>query len=115
MTLRRLPGGTLSEGVIPGDSVSVNGRLQAHGLRSTTADHMAREWARQGGVVEIHSPLPWKNGAPQGPAGSSYVRWRSNMRGAGDLVARATKAVGIQPCAPCEQRRKKLNRWFPFG
>ena len=31
--------------------------------------------------------------------------------GLGDLVAKATKAVGIKPCGPCEQRRRKLNRW----
>lgn len=35
-------------------------------------------------------------------------------RGAGDMVARMTKAVGIQPCAPCEKRRQKLNRLLPF-
>lgn len=33
--------------------------------------------------------------------------------GLGDLVADATKAVGIKPCAGCEERRKKLNRAVP--
>ncbi len=28
----------------------------------------------------------------------------------GDLVARATKAVGIRPCPGCEKRRVALNR-----
>ena len=33
--------------------------------------------------------------------------------GAGDLVARATKALGIEPCTPCEARRRQLNGLFP--
>lgn len=37
------------------------------------------------------------------------------MRGVGDAVARMTSAVGIKPCAPCQQRQRKLNRWFPFS
>lgn len=31
--------------------------------------------------------------------------------GLGDAIAKVTKAVGIKPCAPCEERRRKLNRW----
>ncbi|NBX31115.1 MAG: hypothetical protein EBR07_00065 [Planctomycetes bacterium] len=31
----------------------------------------------------------------------------------GDMVARATKAVGIKPCAPCAQRQAALNRATP--
>lgn len=34
--------------------------------------------------------------------------------GAGDLVARATKAMGLgKPCTPCEARRAALNARFP--
>jgi hypothetical protein len=33
--------------------------------------------------------------------------------GLGDVVARATKAVGIAPCTPCEQRRRMLNGMLP--
>ena len=33
--------------------------------------------------------------------------------GAGDLVARATKALGIAPCTPCERRRQALNQMMP--
>lgn len=39
---------------------------------------------------------------------------RRRMRGAGDVVARATSAVGIQPCGACKRRQATLNRWFPF-
>jgi hypothetical protein len=33
--------------------------------------------------------------------------------GAGDVVAAATKALGMQSCSPCEQRRMTLNRMMP--
>ena len=29
----------------------------------------------------------------------------------GDAIARVTKAVGIQPCAPCQQRQAMLNKF----
>jgi len=35
------------------------------------------------------------------------------IRGAGDLIARATKAFGISPCNKCEERRRALNKLFP--
>jgi hypothetical protein len=34
---------------------------------------------------------------------------------AGDAVAAATQAIGIQPCAPCEERQKKLNQRVVFS
>lgn len=44
-------------------------------------------------------------------------RHRCAAIGAGDAVAGVTKALGIKPCAPCEQRRQKLNGFLPalFG
>lgn len=33
--------------------------------------------------------------------------------GLGDLVAKATSAVGIKPCAPCQKRQAQLNGMFP--
>jgi len=40
---------------------------------------------------------------------------RKKWDGLGDVIASATKAVGIQPCNSCEQRRKMLNGMMPFG
>jgi hypothetical protein len=34
--------------------------------------------------------------------------------GLGDLVKRATSAVGIRPCGPCQQRAQRLNGWLVF-
>ncbi len=33
--------------------------------------------------------------------------------GLGDLIAKATGALGIKPCSPCEARRREANRMFP--
>lgn len=41
--------------------------------------------------------------------------WNDRAVGAGDVVAAATKAVGIKPCAPCKRRQKRLNRVLAFG
>jgi len=37
-----------------------------------------------------------------------FVRERGP--GLGDLVARSTRALGIQPCPPCKRRQEYLNR-----
>jgi len=34
--------------------------------------------------------------------------------GLGDVVKRATYAMGIKPCAGCEKRAAALNRWMHF-
>ena len=34
--------------------------------------------------------------------------------GLGDVIKRATSAVGIRPCAGCERRAAALNRWLVF-
>jgi hypothetical protein len=35
--------------------------------------------------------------------------------GLGDVIKRATSAVGIRPCAGCEGRAAALNRWMVFS
>jgi hypothetical protein len=35
--------------------------------------------------------------------------------GLGDVVKRATYAIGYRPCAGCEQRAAALNRWMAFS
>lgn len=37
------------------------------------------------------------------------------INGLGDVVAAATKAIGIKPCGGCQQRREALNKIVPFG
>jgi len=44
-----------------------------------------------------------------------YSTSSSQFRGVGDVIAAATKAVGIKPCSACEKRREALNRLMPFG
>lgn len=35
--------------------------------------------------------------------------------GLGDVIKRATSAVGIRPCGGCAQRAAMLNRWITFS
>jgi hypothetical protein len=35
--------------------------------------------------------------------------------GLGELIKRATSAIGIRPCGGCEQRAMALNRWLSFS
>ena len=35
--------------------------------------------------------------------------------GLGDVVKRATYALGIKPCGGCERRAASLNRWMAFS
>jgi hypothetical protein len=35
--------------------------------------------------------------------------------GLGDVMKRATSAVGIRPCGGCERRAAILNRWLVFS
>jgi hypothetical protein len=35
--------------------------------------------------------------------------------GLGDLIKKATYAMGIQPCGGCEKRATALNRWMTFS
>ncbi len=35
--------------------------------------------------------------------------------GVGDLIKKATYAMGIKPCPGCERRATALNRWMTFS
>jgi hypothetical protein len=35
--------------------------------------------------------------------------------GLGDVIKRATHAVGIKPCGGCERRATAFNRWLAFS
>lgn len=35
--------------------------------------------------------------------------------GLGDVIKRATYAVGIKPCGGCERRAAAMNRWMVFS
>ena len=38
------------------------------------------------------------------------VPFVTRQMGLGDLVAQATKAIGVRPCGGCQKRQEKLNR-----
>ena len=58
--------------------------------------------------IEMTPKLARLNPRHQCPAGR-------RSRGVGDVVARATRAVGVKPCAPCKQRQQALNFLLPAG
>lgn len=35
--------------------------------------------------------------------------------GLGDLIKKATYAMGVKPCGGCERRAAALNRWMTFS
>lgn len=35
--------------------------------------------------------------------------------GLGDVIKRATYAIGVKPCGGCDRRATALNRWFVFS
>jgi hypothetical protein len=35
--------------------------------------------------------------------------------GLGDVIKRATYAIGVKPCGGCERRATVLNRWMVFS
>ena len=34
--------------------------------------------------------------------------------GSGDVVAGVTQAIGVKPCPPCEERRRRMNQAVVF-
>ena len=39
----------------------------------------------------------------------------SLARGLGDTLARViNRTTGIEPCNSCDERKEKLNKWFPY-
>ena len=42
------------------------------------------------------------------------VKVNKKISGVGDVIKAVTNAVGIKTCDECEERRKKLNKLFPF-
>ena len=34
--------------------------------------------------------------------------------GAGDVVRKATEALGIEHCSDCDKRKERMNRWLRF-
>lgn len=40
---------------------------------------------------------------------------RKKVKGLGDVIAKVTEAIGIEPCDGCNERKEVLNKLFPFG
>lgn len=42
------------------------------------------------------------------------VPFLNHQVGGGDAIAAATQALGVQPCQPCEERRRRMNQRVVF-
>jgi len=66
-------------------------------------------------VASSHGPaINKETGRPVDSFGAVAVAESSGSRGLGDTIAKITGAVGIKTCGKCEERRKKLNKIFPY-
>lgn len=66
-------------------------------------------------VPPANRSYPATSGAPGRSVSVPFLR---QTIGAGDAVAAFTAQLGMQPCTPCEERRRKLNQLFtlqPWG
>ncbi len=70
---------------------------------------LTRDFACPFGVTE--QSLQRDMAASPASSPPAPARWR----GLGDVIASATKAVGIKPCGGCRKRQAKLNALVPFG
>lgn len=78
------------------------------GLDVSRCDGCTERESRNGNFT--NPPIYELETAPNPPKAVAPAR----MRGLGDLVARATSAVGIRPCGGCRKRQEALNRAVPF-
>lgn len=67
--------------------------------------------------LSVANMVPTPTAAPpelkQGDHFDIFVGMRHSHMGLGDLIAKVTQAVGIEPCQGCEERKAKLNKLFP--
>lgn len=73
-----------------------------------TCNHKTSSGKCGKGVFLLDQPVPLYvcNACPQ---------YDGPMRGLGDMIAAATKAVGIKPCGGCQKRREIANAVIPLG
>jgi hypothetical protein len=65
--------------------------------------------------IEVPDSVPAAEREAWALAQLDRTRKPQGWRGLGDVVAAATKAVGIRQCGPCRKRQEALNRLVPFA
>ena len=121
LALVRIPASTRRRGAAGGDT---GNRSAAIFYRSTLAECLGRlsSIGNRGSEGRMNEEAPEIPGtaAPDAPAQPSAHRVRlpgfitNEEVGLGDVIKRATSAVGIKPCGGCEERARRLNRWMVF-
>lgn len=118
------------QGLIASDRADGGAEVLLLARASASADHAAGGGHRHaradapapaaGGAAGRHDPHDGRaSGDARAPARHALrIPLRGIPRegiGVGDLVRRATDALGIKPCRGCERRRETLNRWVIKG
>ena len=62
--------------------------------------------------MEDESPAETKEATPYKVRLPGFIT--GEEAGLGDVLKRATYAMGIKPCSGCERRTAALNRWMVF-
>ena len=81
---------------IPGDGD--NSRAQANAMKKKKAKA---------------EPLDTRESAPYKVRLPGFISYKEV--GLGDVIKRATSAVGLKPCGGCGRRAATLNRWMVFS
>jgi hypothetical protein len=72
-------------------------------------------YTTNGRSIEVPDSVPAAEREAWALAQLDRTRKSDGWRGLGDVVAAATKAVGIRQCGPCRKRQEALNRLVPFA
>ena len=65
------------------------------------------------GIVVHSCSIGMYGGSPSPADCLACPKYVGPSRGAGDLIAKVTKSVGIKPCGKCQKRRERLNKMLP--
>jgi hypothetical protein len=60
-------------------------------------------------AAPAYPQAPQQQPMPAQPFSPEHVRAMRSMFPVGDLIAKLTSSVGIQPCEPCKRRQEMLN------
>ena len=83
------------------------------GLDLSKCSECPSRTSRDGNITD--PPLFIIEGRPDSNSSAPSVEpSKPRMRGLGDVIAAATKAVGIAPCGGCKKRQDALNAAIPF-
>lgn len=103
---------TIAEEIYSGHSAKEIGLTEVqYSSRKKTLDLFLDQWDRSGSFDSAYQVwLSERNKQIQSPVWTP----EQESRGWGDVVAKATSAVGIKPCGGCKKRQEWMNKKLPY-